>query len=242
LVLAHRGNSRAAPENTLPAFAQALALGVDLVELDYVHSADGVPVVFHDETLDRVTDGRLVFGGQDVAVASKTVAELRRLDAGGWFDARFAGTGVPTLEDALRLISGSALTMIERKAGDARTLVELLLRLRFVEQVVVTAFDWQFLADCGAVEPGLVLGALGTKTMTAAQLEQAVAIGAGVIGWDDGFVTPEQIDLVHSRGLRVWVWTVDDPRRAEQLVEWGVDGLISNHPRTMLAVVRGGAR
>ena len=230
LVLAHRGDSRAAPENTLPAFASALQLGVDLVELDYVHSADGVPIVFHDKTLDRVTDARRVFAGQDVAIASKTLAELRRLDAGSWYGATFAGTRIPTLEEALRLISRGALTMIERKAGDAATLVSLLQRLGQVEQVVVTAFDWQFLADCHALEPKVVLGALGTKILTAAQLEQAIKVGAGVIGWDDGFVTREHVELVHGRGLRAWVWTVDDPLRAEQLMAYGVDGLISNLP------------
>jgi glycerophosphoryl diester phosphodiesterase len=238
LVLAHRGDSRAAPENTLPAFAQALDLGVDLVELDYVHSADGVPVVFHDATLDRVTDSREVFAELDVAIASKILAELRRLDAGSWFDARFAGTRLATLEEVLRLISRSALTMIERKAGDAQTLVGLLHRLRLVEQVVVTAFDWPFLADCHALERGLVLGALGTKTITPGQLDQAAAAGAGVIGWDDVFVTAEHVGLVHARGLRAWVWTVDDPLRAEQLIAWGVDGLISNVPSKVQAVVR----
>lgn len=238
LVLAHRGDSRAAPENTLPAFASALRLDVDLVELDYVHSADGVPIVFHDDTLDRVTDARSVFAEDHVSVATKPLAELGRLDAGKWFGAKFAGTRIPTLEDALRFISTVTLTMIERKAGDAATLVSLLQRLKLVEQVVVTAFDWRFLADCRELEPRLVLGALGTKTLTAIQLNQATRFGAGVIGWDDGFVTREHVELVHDHGLRAWVWTVDDRRRTEQLIAYGVDGLISNLPAEVQAVVR----
>ena len=240
LVLAHRGDSRAAPENTLPAFASALRLGVDLVELDYVHSADGVPIVFHDDTLDRVTDARRVFAGSaaPIAIASKTLAELLRLDAGSWYGAAFVGTRIPTLEEALRLIGPRALTMIERKAGDAATLVSWLQRLGQVEQVVVTAFDWRFLADCHELEPRLVLGALGTKILTAGQLEQAISVGASVIGWDDGFVTREHVEMVHGRGLRAWVWTVDDPLRAEQLITYGVDGLISNLPAKVQAVAR----
>ncbi len=238
LVLAHRGDSRAAPENTLPAFASALRHHVDLVELDYIHSADGVPIVFHDETLDRLTDVRRVFAGRDVPAASKTLAELRRLDAGNWFSATFAGTRIPTLEEALRLIGPATLTMIERKAGDAATLVGLLRTLEMLERVVVTAFDWRFLADCHELEPRIVLGALGTKTLTATQLEQAISVGAAVIGWDDGFVTREHVERVHGRGLRAWVWTVDDPLRAEQLIEYGVDGLISNLPAEVQAVVK----
>ncbi|HVC94633.1 MAG TPA: glycerophosphodiester phosphodiesterase family protein [Pirellulales bacterium] len=238
LVLAHRGDSRAAPENTLPAFASAVRLDVDLVELDYVHSADGVPIVFHDDTLDRVTDARSVFGERDVPVASKNLAALRRLDAGNWFGATFASTRIPTLEEALRLIGPATLTMIERKAGDPATLVNLLKSLEMVDRVVVTAFDWQFLTECHKLEPRLVLGALGTKTLTATQLEQAISVGAGVIGWDDGFVTEEHVERVHGRGLRAWVWTVDDPHRAQQLIAYGVDGLISNLPAQVQAVVR----
>jgi hypothetical protein len=82
LVIAHRGDSAAAPENTLPAFASAIRAGADLVELDYHHSADGVPVVLHDPTLDRTTDARARFGAQNVEVATKSLEELLQLDAG----------------------------------------------------------------------------------------------------------------------------------------------------------------
>ncbi|HXT58437.1 MAG TPA: glycerophosphodiester phosphodiesterase family protein, partial [Pirellulales bacterium] len=116
LLLAHRGNSAAAPENTLPAFSSAIELGVDLVELDYLHSADGVPIVFHDETLDRSTDAVARWGGQDIPLASRTAAELGQLDAGRWFSPEFAGTRLPTLEQALALICRESRCMIERKA------------------------------------------------------------------------------------------------------------------------------
>jgi len=82
LVIAHRGDSRAAPENTLAAFASAMSLGVDLVELDYLHTADGVPVVFHDDELDRLTDAPARWGPK-IPLATKSLAELKQLDAGG---------------------------------------------------------------------------------------------------------------------------------------------------------------
>jgi glycerophosphoryl diester phosphodiesterase len=236
LVLAHRGDSRVAPENTLPSFESALKLGVDLVELDYHHSADGVPVVFHDEELDRCTDACALWGGQKVQIASRTWEELCQLDAGRWCDEKFAGTRLLTLEDALSFICPRAGCMIERKGGDAETLIALLKRLDCVNRCVVTAFDWEFLACCRRLSPDLVLGALGSHPLTGAHLNAAQAFAAQVIGWDNDFVTPDHIRLVHSRGLRAWVWTVDDSSRAAELIEWGVDGLISNVPREMLSV------
>ncbi len=236
LVLAHRGDSRAAPENTLPAFSSALQLGADLVELDYLHTADGVPVVFHDETLDRCTDACRRFGGEKIPLAAKTLADLRQLDAGAWFAPQFAGTRIATLKEALTLICRHSRSMIERKSGDAATLVKLLERLDVMDRVVVTAFDWPFLAECRMLAPQLLLGALGEETLTAERLEQAIACGASIIGWGDRWVTPEHVKLVHSRGLRAWVWTVDDPARAAELIRFGVDGLISNVPGAIIPI------
>lgn len=238
LVLAHRGNSRAAPENTLPAFESALKLGVDLVELDYHHSADGVPVVFHDDELDRCTDARALWGGQKILLTGQNWADLCQLDAGRWYGESFRGTRLSRLEDALRLICPRAGCMIERKGGDAETLVALLERLGYVDRCVVTAFDWEFLIRCRSLSSEVLLGALGTDRLTPAHLMEAKIFGAGVIGWDNRFVTPEHVGLVHSHDLKAWVWTVDDLLRAAELVDWGVDGLISNVPGEIQAILR----
>ena len=237
LVLAHRGDSRVAPENTLPAFERALKLGVDLVELDYHHSADGIPVVFHDDELDRCTDACSRWGGQKILLGSRTWEELCQLDAGSWCGERFSGTRLSKLEDALKLICPRAGCMIERKGGDAETLVALLKRLDCLDRCIVTAFDWQFLARCREFSSDLLLGALGSHPLTEAHLTEAQKFGAHVIGWGNDFVTSEHIRLVHSRGLKAWVWTVDEPSRAGELIEWGIDGLISNVPAEMLAIV-----
>lgn len=236
LVLAHRGDSRAAPENTLPAFSSALRLRADLVELDYLHSADGVPVVFHDETLDRCTDARRIFGGREIPLAAKTLAELRPLDAGAWFSPEFAGTRLATLEEALAMVCRESRVMIERKSGDAETLVELLRRIDVMDRVTVAAFDWQFLKACRELAPQLTLEALGEETLTPERLAEAEACGASVVGWGDRWVTREHVEQVHARGLRAWVWTVDDPDRAAELIRFGVDGLISNTPGPIMAL------
>src|SRR3954447_11482273 len=96
LIIAHRGNSSVAPENTLPAFQSALDAKADLVELDYYHSADNVPVVIHDRILDRTTNAEEVLGQPKLLVSDLPLADLRKLDVGGWFDDKFAGTKMPT--------------------------------------------------------------------------------------------------------------------------------------------------
>ncbi len=241
LVIAHRGDSKVAPENTLPAFESAVKAGADLIELDYYHSADGVPVVFHDAELDRATNARQLWGGEKIKLTSKNLAELKLLDAGSWFEPRFAGTHIPTLSEALDTIQAGSMTLIERKGGDPATCIELLKRKKLLDQVVVQAFDWDYLAGCHQIEPELVLAALGHKEFTPEKLDQIAATGARIVGWEDKFTTGETIAAVHARGWKAWVWTVDDPARIEELVRAKIDGIITNRPelarRTISAAV-----
>ncbi|MCH8045707.1 MAG: glycerophosphodiester phosphodiesterase [Planctomycetes bacterium] len=237
LIIAHRGDSKAAPENTLPAFRSALQAGADLVELDYYHSSDGVPVVFHDKELDRTTDAVRRWGGEKIPLTSKSLAELRKLDAGSWFDAKFAGTRIPTLARSIEVIQAGSVTLVERKGGDAKTCVALLEKHRWTERLVVQAFDWDYLADCHRLAPKLVLGALGSKEITAARLDQIENCGASVVGWNYQDLRKSDVVEIHRRGLRVWVYTVDDLKVAQRLIDLGVDGLITNVPGKMRKLV-----
>lgn len=230
LVIAHRGDSKAAPENTLPAFASAVKAGADLVELDYLHSCDGVPVVFHDDDLDRTTDACQLWGGTRIALSSKNLAELEKLDAGKWFNARFAGTRIPTLNDSLDTIQAGSMTLIERKAGDPATCVELLKRKGLTGEVVVQAFDWNYLEGCHKLEPGLVMAALGSKECTGEKLDDVARTGARVVAWENKYTTASTIAAIHARGYKAWVWTVDEPARARELVAAKIDGIITNLP------------
>jgi glycerophosphoryl diester phosphodiesterase len=242
LVIAHRGDSKAAPENTLPAFESAVKVGADLVELDYVHTADGVPIVIHDDTLDRTTDAKEKWGGKRIAVTSKNLAELETLDAGKWFGESFAGTKLPTLEASIDLIQKGSVTLIERKAGDAKTCVDLLERKEIVQDLVVQAFDWKYIADCRSLRKDLVLCCLGSGKLDEKRLDEIVESGAQAVGWQFLTLREEQIGLAHARGLKVWAWTVDDPKAAERLIEWGVDGIISNVPAEIKLLVQRGSR
>ena len=234
LIIAHRGNSSVAPENTLPAFQSAMDVKADLVELDYFHSADGIPVVIHDEFLDRTTNAEDIFGKPKLLVGDQRATDLQRLDVGFWFDARFAGTKLPTLVESLDLIQSRSVTLIERKAGDAATLVRLLEEKRLIDQVVVQAFDWQFVADCRRLSPRLMLGTLSGKPANDDQIRAAAATGADLIVWDHQKIGREQIALIHQLGKKAWAYTIDDPQRASQLIAVGLDGVITNKPEAML--------
>jgi glycerophosphoryl diester phosphodiesterase len=238
LLIAHRGGSRNAPENTLPAFSSAMALGVDFVEFDYLHSADNVPVVFHDRTLDRTTNAVALWGGRNIALKSKTAEELRELDAASWFEDRFAGVGIPTLEEALALICSRSLAMVERKEGDAATCIRLLNRTGWLDRVVVQAFDWSFLRECHRLAPRLALGALGENELTPEKLKPAEELGAKIVGWNNKTLTEAEVNLARQHGLQIWVWTVNDVDRARELLEWGVQGLISDTPDQLIDLVR----
>jgi len=163
-----------------------------------------------------------------MAIDQKNWAELQSLDAGSWFGPAFAGVRVPSLEQALQTICPECCALIERKAGDAATTIELLRRSGALDRVVVQSFDWYFLDDCRRIAPDLALAALGEKQLTEPHLDFVVGLGARVVAWDERTTTAATIDAIHARGLKAWVWTADDPERQQELIRLGIDGIISN--------------
>jgi len=241
LVIGHRGFCAIAPENTLPSFKLAKTAGADLVELDYHHSKDGELIVIHDPTLDRTTDAVAKWGGSKIRVESKTLAELKTLDAGKWFDPQFAGTKLPTLKEALDWIQDGNMTLVERKAGDAASCIKLLNERKLINKVIVHAFDWKYLADFHQQEPKQVLSALGPpstkdgkkltedeKILSPAYIDQALKSGVRAVGWNNQ-VTKEAVAYAHQKGLKVWIYTINEPAEANHLLDMGVDGIITNN-------------
>ena len=242
LVIGHRGYCQFAPENTLPSFKLAIAAGADLVELDYYPSKDGKLVVIHDGTLDRTTDATNRWAQKKIKVETKTAAELQSLDAGSWFDPKYAGTKLPLLSEALDTIQQGAVTLIERKAGAPADCIKLLREKDLINHVVVQSFDWSYLRAFHEKEPDQVLGALGppsqlsdgqkpsgiAKDLNATWLDDLQKAGAKVAVWSDK-VSRESVQLAHQRGLKVWVYTINDPVLANELLDMGVDGIITNN-------------
>lgn len=242
LVIAHRGYSAFAPENTLAAFGLALKAGADLVELDYYHSKDGVPVVQHDGALDRTTDATNVWGTTNISITSKTVAELKTLDAGSWHNG-YKGQKIPTLAEALECIQAGGVTLIERKNGKPEVCIQLLKERGWINHLVVQSFDWAYLKAFHDLEPSQVLGALGPTSslvngkkpngrpneLSAEWLDDLALTGARLVVWSKA-VSKESVKLAHDRGFKVWVYTIDDAATANQLLDMGVDGIITNNP------------
>lgn len=228
LLIAHRGLPGKAPENSIPAFEAALKHAPDVIELDYHDSSDRVPIVLHDKTLDRTTNAVELFGGEKIAVASKTAAEMMRLDSGTWFEPKFAGLKLPTLAEAIDLICPRSGLMIERKGGVPEVLVELIESKQVADRVIVQAFEWEFVAEFRRRMPKVATGLLGDGPIDDAKLEEIRKIGPRVVGWKAVDLDQQAIDRVHQAGLLIWAWTVNEEDRARELVSWGLDGLITN--------------
>jgi glycerophosphoryl diester phosphodiesterase len=246
LVIAHRGYCQLAPENTLPSFKIALAAGADMVELDYHPTLDGKLIVIHDQYLDRTTDATSRWAPRRINVETKTAAELQGLDAGSWFDPKFAGTRLPLLAEALDTIQTRGVTLIERKSGAPADCLKLLREKRLINRVVVQSFDWEYLRAFHEQEPPQVLAALGPperladgqnapgspKKLTAVWLDELQKTGAKVAVWSQK-VSAEAVWLAHQRGLKVWVYTINDADLANNLLNRGVDGIITNNTSLM---------
>lgn len=234
LIIAHRGNSKHAPENTLPAFHSAVKVGADLVELDYFTTQDGHAVAFHDKDLDRTTDAVRRLKRKGVKVSDLSLDELRRLDAGSWFDSRFTGARIPTLTESIDVIQKGGTTLIEHKHGTAEACVKLLREEDALQDVIVQSFDWKYVTEIRRCAPSVVTAAVGGKEFSSAKLDQIGKTGAAVVGWDHREIGRTDIAAIHARGLKIWLYTVNDPRRAWRLIDQGVDGLITDDPAAML--------
>ena len=241
LVIGHRGFSILAPENTLPSFHDAVLAGADMVELDYHHTKEGVPIVCHDPEVDRTTNAREKWNAQHIKISDRTVEELQSLEAGLNAHPPISGVRLPLLSQALDEIQKGSVTLIERKAGEPATCIRLLKEKNLLNEVVVQSFDWAYLEQFHKEEPSQILGALGPiNTLHGRRLtkeEHALSpefndeikrIGARAAVWNRQ-VSREAIDDAHKKGLQVWVYTIDDPAVANELLDMGVDGIITNN-------------
>lgn len=222
LTAAHRGNSIVAPENTLSALRASIG-AAHLAEFDVYPCQTGELVVMHDSTVGRTTDGT----GN---ITSLSLAQLSVLDAGSWFSPDFTGEKVPTMAEAISTLLPHVTPLIERKGGSAAAYVSELQQLGVQQQVVIQSFDWNFLAQVHALDPTIRLGALGSGTLGASQIQQVRNAGASFIAWASGGVNATTLDMVHNADLDLFVWTVNNLTDVQYFISLGVDGIITDHP------------
>lgn len=228
-VIAHRGASSAAPENTLVSDEVARRGGAVWIENDVQPSKDGVPYIVHDTTVDRTTDGT-------GPVRSLTAAQLDALDAGSWFAPSYAGTRVPTLAAQLAdLKERGGKLLLEIKGRHSRAEVARIVReIRaqdMTDRVFVQSFDIPSLRYARQLAPELPLGLL-RATLDADPVTLARDLHLAAYNVADTALTtrPDVVAELHAAGVAVNVWTVDSPARWKALDALGVDGIITNRP------------
>ncbi len=215
-IVGHRGACGYAPENTLKSFSHALAMGCQRVEMDIHVSKDQVPVIIHDERVDRTTDGKGL-------VSDLTLAQLKALNAGD-------GERIPTLEEAIELCRGKAALQIELKAKNSPALVAAIIEKHWgTDNLVITSFDITLLSQFAALRPSVPLGLLNRD----AKLDMISAAVGNKHRWvcpRFDIATRALVAAAHDKGLLVYVYHVNERGIASEFMDWGVDAIGTDFP------------
>lgn len=246
--VAHRGGSRLAPENTLAAFRHALTLPIDAIELDVHMSSDGHAIVFHDNTVERLTNG-------DGNILDLDFSTLRKLNAaahfpGGWPEAQ----QIPTLHEVLSLAKGRTQVYVEIKTSKrdgvygryphiVETVMNEIKSLDMLEQVLIISFDWGVFPQVKALAPDVEMGALvSTHTHTTegwnptaehaldTLIAQVKALGCSWVNLDRTLCTDTMPSIFHQHNLKLGLWTVNDLADLRHFAAIGVDSLTTDRP------------
>ena len=224
-VVAHRGYRGSYPENTLVAFEAAIGVNADMIELDVSLTRDRIPVVIHDNTLDRTTNG-------SGPVSEHTLAELKELDAGSWFSAKFSGEVIPTLEELLMSVKGRITVNIEIKPesfespavpdGIESQICELVEKLEMGDSVLISSFEHFFFARIQRWYRNQDKSTLPKiAPLQEAPLSEELALGLcsrqGAYSFhpDENFVTPSLIETLKADGFRIFPYTINKEKRME---------------------------
>lgn len=230
LAIGHRGAAAHLPENTMPSFERALELGADALEFDVALTRDGVPVVIHDDTLDRTTNGH-------GPVEEALWADIARLDAGSW---KNLPTPVPTLAEVLEAFAPRTLLNLEIKESPRRAEIvdaclEAVHRHDALSRVVFSSFDHDALRLLRHLSPAARIGVLSEGTGFDKAMRCAAEIAAENVHPPVLLVTPELVRAAHAAGLRVWTWTANSEAVIAKAIAAGADGLFSDYPERVVA-------
>ncbi len=249
LIIAHRGASALAPENTLAAFQKAITDGAEGIEFDVRLSKDGIVVVFHDAALERLT-------AQKNLVSSLTAEELKKIDVGSWFNERkpnhsnddFSGERIPTLSQLLEFLKDfKGLIYIELKCRKSETeklakaVCEVISDSPLLSNIIVKSFQLEVIPQIRRFCPKVKTAALfAPKIMTILRKEKRLVkiaheLGADMISVHFSLATRKLIKKAEKRNLPVTIWTADNPRWVKRAFDLGLFALITNNPALLLA-------
>ncbi len=238
-IVAHRGFSSVAPENTLSAIRAAIEAGSTGCEFDVYRSKNGTVVLMHDQTVNRTTDG-------EGDVTKLTLDELSKLDAGSWKGAKYRGEPVPTLAQALAELKGSGcIPVIEIKMeGISQKVVDAVRKADMINEAAVIAFSKTVVKEIRAIEPKLPCAWLCGKNLPGNASEQAAWIigqaaecGTQMVDLNYGMLSAEIVAALHRQGMQVWCWTVNNPKVLDVLMRWHVDSITTDSPDRLTPLV-----
>jgi glycerophosphoryl diester phosphodiesterase len=232
VVISHRGEHLHHPENTLPAFQEAIRVGADFFELDVRTTSDGKLVLMHDGTVDRTTDGH----GE---VAKMTFDEIRALDAGVKMGKEFAGTRVPTFDEALDLARGKIGIYVDVKNASAKDLVEHINSHGMTDHVVI--YSGRISKDIQVLDPRLKIMPEARNAEFAQQLIDALHVK--VMAFDANDFKPDVIAVAKKGGALIYVdrlGPADNPESWQQAIDMGAAGIQTDHPEELVRFLRAG--
>ncbi|KEF36180.1 glycerophosphoryl diester phosphodiesterase [Schinkia azotoformans MEV2011] len=239
LVIAHRGASGEAPENTLAAFQLGLEQGCEGIELDIHLTKDGHLAVIHDENIKRTTNGEGIIG-------EMTTVELKKYDAGSWFSNKYKGEKIPLLEEVLDLVPKEIVINIEIKnipsfyVGIEEKLLDLLQRYDRIDQVIVSSFDHQCLYRLKKQNGNIKIGLLYFENVVD-HVGFAKLFGLPVesLHPDQRALRADDVQKAIENGLKVFAWTCNSEKCMKRMIDYGVSGIITNYPARLKLLIEG---
>jgi len=233
-IIGHRGASGHAPENTLAAFERAVELGAGFIETDLHLTRDAHFVAIHDRTLERTTNGR-------GAVRDFTLAQLRDLEAGLWYDRKYLGERIPTIEEILSFARNHDIVVYlelkyEAAWGMHHALVGALRNPEDAARTVVISFDPGTLADLRKLDATIMTGVL-VEEARGDLVRASVDAGARQLCPRSTLVTSALVDEAHRSDLHIATWTVNDPEEMRAVIAAGVDGVMTDFPDRLRSVI-----
>ncbi len=230
LLTGHRGAPYLAPENTLPSFLKAIEIGVDYIELDVRLTKDGIPVVIHDPTVNRTTNGTGY-------VSLFTYENLKKLDAGSWFSKEYKGLRIPSLREALEFIDGRVITIIELKEdGIEGKVIEILEELGLKYKAIIASFDLKRIKEVRILAPSIPTTAI-TVDFNDSFLQSALSALANRIAINISSLNPKIVRQIHLHGLTVDTWVINDITTARKVIDMGIDVITSDRPELIRQIL-----
>jgi glycerophosphoryl diester phosphodiesterase len=233
-IIAHRGFSKKAPENTLSAVHLAIQYKVDYIEIDVHLSKDGIPVVIHDAKIGRTTNEVTPH-----RITEMTLDKIKTLDAGAWFDPCYKGESIPTLDDILALNFESSGLMIEIKKGHSQVkplatavaeAVKKSLALSPAKKILLGSFSLHILREMRLQIPTVPLIGIAEDFNV---LPDLISMKLPQVALWHKLISPQLLKKFNENNTKVWAFTIDDHKTAKSLHEIGVDGIITNDPQSI---------